>query len=106
MNSQGGEKGKGENFGRVTVEAMAAGAVVLGTDAGGTPEIIEDGVTGFLYPPGEEGQQVLAERIAELASNDSLYGRLQSQGMKRARESYSMERMLHRLAESFEDAFG
>ena len=85
---------------------MAAGAVVLGTDAGGTPEIIEDGVTGFLYPLGEEGQKVLAERISELASDESLRHRLSEQGMKRAREAFSMEGMLQRLEVACEDAFG
>ena len=39
-----------EPFGRVTVEAMMAGLPVVGTNAGGTAEIIEDRVTGFLYP--------------------------------------------------------
>ena len=39
-----------EPFGRVTVEAMMSGLPVVGTDAGGTAEIIENRVTGFLYP--------------------------------------------------------
>lgn len=38
-----------EAFGRVTVEALKAGLPVIGRNTGGTPEIIEDGVNGFLY---------------------------------------------------------
>jgi glycosyltransferase involved in cell wall biosynthesis len=44
---------KDEAFGRVTVEAMKLGLPVIGVDSGGTKELIEDGVTGFLTPPGD-----------------------------------------------------
>src|SRR5207253_8989523 len=57
MNSQG----LGENFGRVTIEAMTFKLPVLGTDTGGTPEIVEHGVTGLLHPAGIEGQEKLAD---------------------------------------------
>lgn len=40
-----------EPFGIVCVEAMASGALVLGSTAGGMSEIIDDGVDGFLVPP-------------------------------------------------------
>lgn len=40
---------KFEAFGRVTVEAKMAGALVIGFDSGGTSELIEDGVDGFLF---------------------------------------------------------
>lgn len=40
-----------EGFGLVCIEAMAAGALVIGSTAGGMPEIITDGVDGFLVPP-------------------------------------------------------
>ncbi|NLG49415.1 MAG: glycosyltransferase family 4 protein [Chloroflexi bacterium] len=42
-----------EPFGRVLIEGMAAGVLVIGTDAGAVPEIIEDGATGLLVPPGD-----------------------------------------------------
>lgn len=41
-----------EAFGRVTVENMLAGLVTVGADTGGTPEIINDGETGYLYHQG------------------------------------------------------
>ncbi len=41
-----------ETFGRVSVEAQAAGVPVLGSDIGGIPETLQDGVTGLLLPPG------------------------------------------------------
>lgn len=42
-----------EAFGRVTVEAMMSGSLVIGANSGGTLELIEDGVTGILYQSGD-----------------------------------------------------
>jgi mannosyltransferase len=42
-----------EPFGRVLIEAMAAGATVIGARDGAVPEIVQDGVTGMLVPPGD-----------------------------------------------------
>ena len=50
-----------EGLGRVIIEAMATGIPVIGSDVGGIPELVEDGVTGFLVPPGDE--HVLAEKL-------------------------------------------
>lgn len=43
---------KAEAFGRVTIEAMNFGQIVIGADTGATPEIITDGYNGFLYKQG------------------------------------------------------
>jgi len=42
-----------EGLGRVVIEAMATGTPVVGSRIGGIPELVEDGVTGFLFPPGD-----------------------------------------------------
>ena len=44
---------KYEAFGRVTVEAMMAGCLVIGANSGGTIELIEDGSTGVLFESGD-----------------------------------------------------
>jgi glycosyltransferase involved in cell wall biosynthesis len=44
-----------ETFGRVSVEAQAAGVPVLGSNLGGIPETLSPGSTGLLLPPGEVG---------------------------------------------------
>jgi glycosyltransferase involved in cell wall biosynthesis len=49
-----------EPFGRVLIEAMAAGTPVVAADAGAAREIIEDGVQGLLVPPGEAGAMARA----------------------------------------------
>lgn len=44
---------RAEAFGRCTIEAMLAGALVIGANTAGTAELIEDGVTGLLYEQGD-----------------------------------------------------
>jgi N-acetyl-alpha-D-glucosaminyl L-malate synthase BshA len=50
-----------ESFGLAALEAMASGVPVIASRVGGLPEVIEDGVTGYLAPPGN------VERMASLA---------------------------------------
>jgi len=42
---------KKEAFGRVTIEGMLSGACVVGSRSGGTPELIDDSINGYLYGP-------------------------------------------------------
>ena len=52
-----------EPCGRVISEAMACGKPVVGTDTGGTPEMVAEGITGFLVPPGNAVKLADAIRI-------------------------------------------
>jgi glycosyltransferase involved in cell wall biosynthesis len=52
---------KSEAFGRVTVEAMLSGNLVIGAGVAGTKELIDHGITGLLYTPGNADD--LAEKI-------------------------------------------
>jgi len=63
-----------EPFGMTVVEAMRAGCVVVASPVGAYPEIIRDGVDGFLIagdPDSEAAQQAAAERIVSLAADAS-----------------------------------
>jgi phosphatidylinositol alpha-1,6-mannosyltransferase len=51
---------RGEGFGLVYLEAMACGKPVIGGSHGGAPEIIQDGVTGYLVPHGDPIQLATA----------------------------------------------
>jgi len=42
---------RSEAFGRVTIEGLLSGCIVIGSNSGFTPEIIKDGKTGYLYEP-------------------------------------------------------
>lgn len=59
-----------EVFGMVVAEAMASERPVIGTRVGGIPELITDGVTGFLVERGDE--VVMAERILRLLDDAEL----------------------------------
>ena len=59
-----------ESFGRVVVEAMAFGRPVAASAVGGVPELIEDGVDGFLFE--KDGHIGLAETIVRLFSSKEL----------------------------------
>ncbi|OGF58391.1 MAG: hypothetical protein A2Y62_14975 [Candidatus Fischerbacteria bacterium RBG_13_37_8] len=59
-----------EPFGRVIVEAMAAGKPVVSTNEGGAPELIEDGKTGILVPPADS--EALAQAVLSLLKNKEL----------------------------------
>jgi glycosyltransferase involved in cell wall biosynthesis len=63
-----------EPFGRVIVEAMAAGLPVIASRAGGPMEIVDDGRTGLLVTPGDEA--ALAAAMQRLAGSASLRSRL------------------------------
>ena len=54
---------KCETFGRVTIEAMKSSNPVIGTNSGGTVELIEDGVNGYLFS--YMNCEELAERMRE-----------------------------------------
>src|SRR5207249_2045495 len=53
----------------IVLEAFAARLPVVGTAVGGVPEVIEDGVSGYLVPPGDAG--ALARRIGDVLSDDA-----------------------------------
>jgi len=69
-----------EPFATVVVEAMMAGVPVIGTNIGGTPEIISHGQTGFLVPP--DDPQKLAAVLSHLAADQKLRQKVGREGQK------------------------
>jgi len=76
-----------EAFGRVTVEAMKMGKCVIGARAGATIEIIQDGITGFLFEP--ENPESLAQKISFIMDNKDIISKVSAQGQKWAHENFS-----------------
>lgn len=95
INSQG----LGETFGRVTIEAMAFGLPVLGTEAGGTIEIVENDVTGLLHPLGHPGASVLAKHLRFLLRNPTERQRMGMEGRKKVKRMYLKKHMYKRLVD-------
>jgi len=81
-----------EGLPNAVMEAMAAGAPVVATAVGGTPELIEDGQTGFLVPPANP--EALAERIEYALSHAGLTGLIAMRGRQFIIERFGMERMV------------
>uniref|UniRef100_A0A5B7BFH7 Glycosyl transferase family 1 domain-containing protein n=1 Tax=Davidia involucrata TaxID=16924 RepID=A0A5B7BFH7_DAVIN len=89
INSQG----LGETFGRVTIEAMAFGLPVLGTDSGGTREIVEHNVTGLLHPLGRPGTEVLSKNLWFFLKNPSARQEMGMRGRKKVVKMYLKRHM-------------
>jgi len=71
-----------EGFGRVLVEAMAAGTAVVSTMVGGTVDVVEDGVSGILVPPSDS--EALADAVLRVIETPGLMERLKEAGRRRA----------------------
>jgi glycosyltransferase involved in cell wall biosynthesis len=88
-----------EPFGIAYIEAMAYSLPCVGPDAWAVPEMIGDGVTGFVVPP--EDTEALASRLVTLLTDPELAARLGAAGRRRAEEYFTwaatVERMLRVL---------
>ncbi|MBI2954658.1 MAG: glycosyltransferase family 4 protein [Chloroflexi bacterium] len=84
-----------EPFSMSLLEAMSAGLPVVATATGGTPELIRDGVNGFLVPP--EDHVALAERISMLLTGPDLRREMGGRGQRLVRERFCWERVVDEL---------
>jgi glycosyltransferase involved in cell wall biosynthesis len=71
------------------LEAMAAGLPVVASAVGGIPELVVDGETGFLVPPGDP--EALAEALRRVVADDELRRRLGAGGRERAEQLFAVE---------------
>jgi L-malate glycosyltransferase len=78
-----------EACGRVLLEAMAMAKPVVGTASGGTPEIVLDGVTGILVPPGDAG--AMASALEILLRDPARAGSMGAAGRDRAVARFTIE---------------
>ena len=92
---------RGEGFGLVFLEAMSHGKPVVGGAHGGTPEIIENGVSGYLVQHGEVAQ--LADCIRLLLADDTLRLRMGQRAFERARSEFTFGRFTRDLTVTLED---
>jgi glycosyltransferase involved in cell wall biosynthesis len=84
-----------EGFGIVLIEAMAAGKPAISTNTSSMPEIIVDGQTGYLVPPGDA--ETLANRAIALLQNSSLREQFGRAGRERVAALFTLERMIEQL---------
>ena len=97
-----------EPLGIVNLEAMACGVAVVGTNTGGIPEVVDDGVTGRLVPieqvddgtgtplDPERFVSDLARILTEVVSDPEAAARMGEAGRRRAEEMFAWDRIAER----------
>lgn len=88
-----------ESFGLVFLEAMRWATPVIGTTAGGIPEIVENNRSGLLVPPGNSPE--LAAAVIALLKDERRRHELGVAGRQRVIERFSEERMAQQVEELF-----
>ncbi|MBZ0265154.1 N-acetyl-alpha-D-glucosaminyl L-malate synthase BshA [bacterium] len=91
-----------ESFGLAALEAMACGVPVIGTDAGGLPEVVEHGKTGYLYQPGDISG--MSEGCLTLLKNTDLHEGFRKAARKRAVEKFPISTVLDQYVSVYHES--
>ncbi|OHB73465.1 MAG: hypothetical protein A2W17_06020 [Planctomycetes bacterium RBG_16_41_13] len=83
----------------VLMEAMAMGIPVVSTYHSGIPELVQDGVTGFLAPEGDV--TALAEKLMYCMEHRELWPSIRKEGYEKILENYNIHKLNSRLADIF-----
>lgn len=78
-----------ESFGVAIIEASSCGKPVVVSNVGGLPEVVEDGISGFVVPPRDPRKT--AEAIEKLVLDKSLRGQIGRNGRERVNKLYNWE---------------
>ena len=90
-----------EPFGRTVIEGMAAGNIVISTNAGGPKEIIDEGVNGYLVAPNSSKE--LAEKLAYVISNYHNLKNIRETAMSCVNKQYRIERVSENMTKIFQE---
>jgi glycosyltransferase involved in cell wall biosynthesis len=90
-----------EGLSNVLLESMAAGVPVVATRVGGSPEVVEDGVTGLLVPPRDADG--LARAILRFQEDREMAARVGQAGRARVVERFSIADMVRRTEQLYAD---
>ena len=97
-------KGDTEGLGVVLLEALRSGVPVVASNAGGIPDIIREGETGWLVPPGDA--DALAGAIGAVAAAPQEASRRVREGQRLIADRFSLERIVEDLTICYGDASG
>lgn len=92
-----------EPLGIVNLEAMACGTAVVASRVGGIPEVVEDGVTGLLVPPGDDFDAQLTRALDSLLAAPETAARLGAAGRERAVREFGWDAVARRTVHLYEE---
>ena len=93
-----------EAFGLAVVEAMVMGKAVVGTTTGGLPEVVAQGETGLLVPPGDA--ESLAAAVVSLLVDKGLRTQMGRNGKVRAQKQFSLAVFVRQMEQLYKDILG
>lgn len=93
-----------ESFGLVALEAMACGVPTIGSQAGGIPELVVDGKTGYLSPIGQTDE--MAANAVRLLTDPKLYADFREACLVRARTEFCNDRITAQYEKIYYDVLG
>jgi len=96
--------GKSEYLGLTLLEGMACGAPAICTDVGGMPEIVRDGVTGFVVPPNDPA--ALRARLLQLRDNPDLVATMGDRAAREVRANYTWDKVAERCLTAYQQYAG
>lgn len=88
-----------EGFGRVTIEAMLGQCLILGADTGGTKELIQSGITGFLYE--EASLPSFTAQLTKMIEHLPEYKKIALTAQQYARETFTTQKNAAQIIELY-----
>lgn len=93
-----------ESFGLVALEALAAGVPVIASRVGGLPEVVEHGVSGYLFEPGDVEE--MARQTVAILRDPPLAERLGRAGVERTDRLFTPDRIVPRFEDLYHRVLG
>lgn len=94
---------KREGLPKVIIESMAQGTPVIVTDSGGSPELVINGESGLIVPPGDS--RALAEAIISLWKDPTGSGSMGERGRQRIAQNFRIDKTIAQTLELYHDLF-
>jgi glycosyltransferase involved in cell wall biosynthesis len=82
------------------IEGMCLAKAIIASDLGGIPELVENGVNGYLIPPGDP--DYLSEKLEVLINNRGLRNRMGSEGRRKFEENFDADTMIKNVEELYD----
>jgi glycosyltransferase involved in cell wall biosynthesis len=91
-----------ELLGQTLLEGMACGTPAICTDVASMPEVVEDGVTGFVVPPNDPAR--LGERLAWMREHPAVAAAMGAAGRRRVLERFTWSSVVDRCLDAYRTA--